>query len=451
MVERSRLVSLVTSGFPCIAFLRVARWKTIGRCLKSGNAIDNSMLTFKHYRYFEHSPREYGSFGSRPRRSAGRKPLAESEKDEWNRQREDEIFGSLLDTFSPPSALPQSNQPQPGALVRKSSSGSMNSGRKPIPFSQSQQQDRDALPFTLSQQGSQPASDTTQSTTIPSVPKEPTEVILRGFPTDSQWRALEFFDSAAGTILEDYVREPPGKLYSFGTGISGPGRPLTRAEKEKVNVYRGGEHWIKVTFESRAQAEQAIELSPREVDNFWVIAELYRGLQIAPEEDSVYFISKWPEGPPLRRQNSASQEDAIAAPTTVAPSPPPTSYLKAIRTINRFTADPTGSIRGHTTQSEMSPERAVQARRRREMLQAKQPIVLPDEQLYLPQPSQWSVYWRSSWLGKMVQGHDLYNGDAPIQQDNTFDWASATMYWRACMYLDLWIPWCNILGLKAGR
>lgn len=118
--------------------------------------------------------------------------------------------------------------------------------------------------------------------------KEPTEVILRGFNSSQQYAAIREYERIAGRICEDYPRDPPIEQRKYKVDSGDPAslrlKPLTSEEKAKVYKFAGGNHWIKVTFESAETAEAAIECSPQKILGHLVFAELYRGIPPIDEE-----------------------------------------------------------------------------------------------------------------------------------------------------------------------
>ncbi|KAI1116588.1 hypothetical protein F5Y14DRAFT_405874 [Nemania sp. NC0429] len=117
-----------------------------------------------------------------------------------------------------------------------------------------------------------------------SVPhREPVEMILRGYGSPSQqYAAINHYEQLAGRICEDYPREPPAEARRYKSDLRDPAltrrQPLTRAEREKVNKVAGGEHWIKITFESQEAASAALFASPQKILSHLVYAEPYRSL-----------------------------------------------------------------------------------------------------------------------------------------------------------------------------
>ncbi|KAK5076644.1 hypothetical protein LTR51_002327 [Lithohypha guttulata] len=123
-------------------------------------------------------------------------------------------------------------------------------------------------------------------TDVDAVPIEsvPTECLLYGYAGKmSEWKVLSKFERAVapGIICEDYAREDPN-LFQNSNSPMGFNRSsivvhknLSREALEKARVYRGGNHWIKVTFDSYEAAERACFYSPLEIDGCAVHCEMW--------------------------------------------------------------------------------------------------------------------------------------------------------------------------------
>lgn len=135
---------------------------------------------------------------------------------------------------------------------------------------------------------SQNDGSTTAHHPLPSTIKEPTEVMLSGYSPSTQWAAISFYENVScGMICEDYEREPPSEQRKFPNRFNSASnirpRSLTKAESALARKYRGGNCWIKVTFDSAEAAERAIYNSPHLLQGYWVYAQLFHG--VGPEAD----------------------------------------------------------------------------------------------------------------------------------------------------------------------
>jgi hypothetical protein len=82
-------------------------------------------------------------------------------------------------------------------------------------------------------------------------------------------------------ICEDYPRQDPNLFLSSNSPLAYSRasiivhRNLSQAALKKSRVYKGGNHWIKVTFDSYPAAERACFYSPVEIDGHLVHCELW--------------------------------------------------------------------------------------------------------------------------------------------------------------------------------
>lgn len=159
----------------------------------------------------------------------------------------------------------------------------------------------------------------------------PTEVILRGYRSVSQqWAAINHYEQLAGRICEDYPRDPPAENRRYKSELRDPlyarRRPLTADERALVNKADGGEHWVKVTFESAEAAEAAITASPQALLGHLVFAEPYDGIPPARDEavpDNTAFINNGITPAIAPRRGSSGQQPR----SRVTMANPYTSYL----------------------------------------------------------------------------------------------------------------------------
>ncbi|KAF2237780.1 hypothetical protein EV356DRAFT_564399 [Viridothelium virens] len=141
------------------------------------------------------------------------------------------------------------------------------------------------------------------------VAKEPTEVILYGFGAEQQWAAIAFYERASqGIVYEDYDRMgPTGRFdHTFANSASRAASlsRLSQAALRKKNTYVGGEHWIKVTFDSPESADNACRTSPHKVCGYMVYAERFRG--VGPDQDVSIFAT--PNGEVMGTQSPPNSQ-----------------------------------------------------------------------------------------------------------------------------------------------
>lgn len=304
-----------------------------------------------------------------------------------------------------------------------------------------------------------PAADTADS--------EPTEVLLYGFGQDLQWAAIDFYERASnGYVLEDYDRQPPGQRYDVSRtmGRAQAQRSLSRAAMRKKNKFAGGEHWIKVTFESRQAAELAIARSPHTIRGCLVYAEPYQGR--GPQKDEPVLATQ--AGAQITSeqlprtfstttnavQGSPDGSSTVSSATATAPTTigqPLRSPLGAemqdsptasSSTLNNGLAarPPTFSLAQQQTSGfQAAPANVAQPRRLRidGAIPAK---VLPAELALAPKQPKAS--W-TSWIG----ASEIIGSAVPRKEDGTFDWDRASLYWRLFAWLD-WVLGTDLCGLK---
>ncbi|ETN40063.1 uncharacterized protein HMPREF1541_04338 [Cyphellophora europaea CBS 101466] len=133
-------------------------------------------------------------------------------------------------------------------------------------------------------------TDTTPAPSDTSRPAEPeaipTECLLYGYADKSvEWKVLSKFERivAPSIICEDYPRDDPNLFLSTSSpmGYSRAAvvvhRNLSKEALKKSHIYKGGKHWIKVTFDSYPAAERACFYSPIDIDGYEVHCEMWSG------------------------------------------------------------------------------------------------------------------------------------------------------------------------------
>ena len=279
--------------------------------------------------------------------------------------------------------------------------------------------------------------------------KEPTEILIYGFGEELQWAALEYYENVSnGVILEDYERQPPGHRQDMARANlrMAAQRNHSKASLRRKNTFHGGNHWIKVTFDSPEGADLACSRSPHLVRGHLVYAEPYRG--IGPSKDAPIFASsagaqitedtlpKTFAKDPVH-ESPASSETLSSATVGGAqkPSQPPPR-------LNLF-AQPTREA-SSTTAFELQPTSSnTQLQPRPPRIQATRAVLLPAEQALLPK--QTSQSW-ASWIG----GNEIFGSTLPRRVDGTFDYDRANVYWRLIYLLDSIFGW-DLCGLKADE
>jgi hypothetical protein len=288
---------------------------------------------------------------------------------------------------------------------------------------------------------------------------EATEVMLYGFGEELQWAALDHYERVSGgIILEDYERQPPGQRYDVARSLSRATsqRSLSRAALKKKNTFKGGLHWIKVTFDSREAAELACARSPHVVRGHLVYAEPYLGR--GPGKDEAIIASQagaqitdpvLPTSfstntllPPQQGSPSGSSTTASSATAATVRQPPPRQPLPQSQSTPTLPSSSHSPSSSTTVQAPQPRQVATPGTiRRRRISGVKVATVLPVDAALMPKPPKQS--W-STWLG----AGEVIGSTVPKKEDGSFDYDAAGWYWRAWWWVDwaLGTDWC---GLKA--
>lgn len=289
------------------------------------------------------------------------------------------------------------------------------------------------------------------------VTSTPVELILRGYRSyTQQYAAISHYESLAGAILEDYPREPPASQRRYKSELRDPAftrrRNLTADERAMVNRADGGDHWVKVTFESREAAEAATFASPQRILGHLVYAEPYRGVPPAKDE-ACPDIEVAPE-----HSRSQSMPAAVPIANTRKNFSGPTSFNSRLLDLSpphsqtsSLTMD-TGTISNShassatitepfpppqaTTSSiepmEIRDEDSVFCRR---IPTARRAMILPAEQALLPQQTMMQRVINAipfvKWFGGSMIGNEV-----PRTETGEFDWSKASLYWKLIWWLD---------------
>ncbi|ORY60539.1 uncharacterized protein BCR38DRAFT_487599 [Pseudomassariella vexata] len=326
------------------------------------------------------------------------------------------------------------------------------------------------------------ADDGASASQAPRFVQEPTEVILRGYRSASQqYAAINHYEQLAGRICEDYPRDPPSGQRRYKSELRDPAftrrHPLTPQERAKVNQIDGGEHWIKVTFESADAADAAIFASPQKILGHLVYAEPYRGMP--PKEDAavaemlgeVGMMQDAQPNPRAQSQRHSRQKPSTSSfqpkeKGTVIPSDwstplisggskadlgfngsPPESQTstQTIDSATMSSSTGTASTATVTGSQILRPIIAPEGRAESELdstycrriPQARRVKLKPAEQALLPQPGVVSRIISRIPLIKWFGGSMIGN-EVPRTENGEFDFTKASLYWQLMFYLDYW-------------
>jgi hypothetical protein len=311
--------------------------------------------------------------------------------------------------------------------------------------------------------GSTPLSSTDGNgdTSKPYVHKEPTEVILRGFKSTHQYAAIREYERIAGRICEDYPRDPPIEQRKYKSDLRDPAvlrkMAMSPEERAKALRYAGGEHWIKITFESAEAAEIAVENSPQTILGHLVSAELYRG--VPPTSDAEVPANatteqRTPRADRFTRSAAGTLTRSHTTPTVsrAAESQSPPGSNSSSHTLDSATLS-TATASSATITTPYAPRNQnqnidadenspVYCRR---IPTAKKIKLLPAEQALLPQQSYSQRLLAKiplvSWLSSDIIGNQI-----PKTESGEFDWAKASLYWKFIWWVDGITGWFDVAG-----
>lgn len=285
--------------------------------------------------------------------------------------------------------------------------------------------------------------------------KEPKEVILYGFGTDVQWAAIDHYEKVSnGLIYEEYDRDPFNQKfsYAFASQRASNRQFLSKDAILKINQYIGGNHWIKVTFDSAEAAERACHYSPKILQGYTVFAEPYRGTgptggdrEIRAALGSITSLTASP-GTVFSTTTGESQSSMTVSSATATASVPASLNRPTQSTLTRASgAFPTSisapqlqpqtlaSITSTSTTTALNPT-SRRATLRLKGANVKPAVFLPQEKAFLPVAPRWQQTLGAlpiiGWL--VGSGQD----QVPRKEDGSFDLQNASLYWRAWYAVD---------------
>ena len=327
--------------------------------------------------------------------------------------------------------------------------------------------------------------------------KEPVQVVLYGFSPATQWAAISFYERASGgMICEDYDRHPPPEARRIPTTFSSPGlgprRALTTAERKLSMAYKGGNSWIKVTFDSADAADRAWQSSPHLIQGHWVYAELYTG-GIIPNNDQPIPLSSSDRlgdmttsarpthvpthkntqslGPAFSRNTAPQQSQTNATlprsftsnltpqqsrsqrPETDSESPSTASSATATNATN---GQPNSTLRQRGSamtggediwsNGTATPQQQPNIQYMTHFPDIPRTILRPASEAFLPLPT------RSERIQQFLESRGWMPGDiighaVPRTETGEFDYANASFYWRFFHWFDTTFG-TDICGLK---
>ncbi|KAI5467881.1 hypothetical protein BGZ63DRAFT_345156 [Mariannaea sp. PMI_226] len=358
------------------------------------------------------SAAESGSFGKSTRRSRSRPGTPARNRENPTLAAADKLFGDWIN-----------NQAPPAATVQRKSSGMLQDEPAPV----------------------RPKASS------------PIELILRGYRSSTQqYAAISHYESLAGTILEDYPREPPASQRRYKSELRDPAftrrRTLNPEERALVNRADGGEHWVKVTFEASDAADAAIFASPQRILGHLVYAEPYHGHP--PVKDEAY-----PDVDTIAGEHTRSNSMPATTSGRRNGNNMPTSFSSRLLDLSpsnsqtsSLTMDTATISNSHTssvTATDITPTTPRAATTSIEPIEiddkdsvfcrriptARRATILPAEQALLPQQSVMQRLVNAipfvKWFGGSMIGNQV-----PRTETGEFDWNRASLYWKLIWWLD---------------
>lgn len=297
-----------------------------------------------------------------------------------------------------------------------------------------------------------PLSATSASSTKSRIVNVPTEVILRGYRNNKQqYAAISHYENIAGRICEDYPREPPAEMRRYKSDLRDPAltrsQNMTPEERAKVNRADGGEHWVKVTFESAHAAEKAQYASPQRILGHMVFAEPYRNVPPARDEPIPEIRddeNEWGVPLGLHRMAGSRAPVAFAAQNIRMNNGIPdwgsvTVDTATVGTNDSEIAGPIGSgtfpTGGDSTSIEISGMQKKDGEFTRRIPTARRVQLLPAEQALMPQQSYVQRMLNNIPFIKWFTGNMIGN-EVPRTDTGDFDWNRASLYWKFIWWLD---------------
>ncbi|KAJ6446960.1 Nup53p-like protein [Purpureocillium lavendulum] len=377
-----------------------------------------------------------GSFGKSTRRSRSRTgtPARGGPRENPTLAAADKLFGDWV-----------SNQASTAATSSSTAQRKSSGGQQPSQQSQPNQ-DEDASNAAAS--GAQRV-----------VKSHPVEMILRGYRSSTQqYAAIAHYEALAGTVLEDYPRDPPPSQRRYKSELRDPAftrrRVLSAEERSMVNRADGGEHWVKVTFDSAEAGAAAAYASPQRVLGHLVYAEPYRGIppardEACPDVDGLEFEHERAQSMPAiatpRRKSAVGNGMPTMFKSRLLDLSPPDSRTSS-QTMDTATMSPSHTSSATVTDNVTYPNLPLSTSSEPVQMDqdsifcqriptARRARLLPAEQALLPQQSFVQRLAGAVPLLKWFSGTMIGN-EVPRSETGDFDWGRASLYWKIIWWLD---------------
>lgn len=265
--------------------------------------------------------------------------------------------------------------------------------------------------------------------------KEPTEVVLYGYAQGDQWAAIDHYEKVSnGRICEDYERNPPIELRKYPASFSGSNvrsAPFTQAARTLACQYRGGDCWIKVTFESAEAADRAINNSPHCIQGHWVYAQAFHGA--GPEFDQ-----------PIQSRQADGQQPADLPSTSSSTASSATATAPVLR--NRTGAKAATNQPRDDDGDAAAPKPPPNPFFFTHFPTIPKTVLRPAHEAFLPHPTWFERQINRLCANGWLPG-DMIGNVIPLTDNGDFDWANASLYWRFFYWIDSKLG-TNICAMK---
>ncbi|KMU88477.1 hypothetical protein CIHG_06277 [Coccidioides immitis H538.4] len=238
-------------------------------------------------------------------------------------------------------------------------------------------------------------------------------------------------------------------------------RNLSAEANKKAKRYAGGEHWIKVTFDSFTSADRACFFSPQEIDGYTVHCELYHGH--GPNDDVA-----------LAKGDLEPRQESLPKPYTLPPSATnnllqggdidSTVFPRSFESVSfRRDSQPFGDTTSQLSTTTASSATATAIASENDAVRQRAPqksqsefmthiptvrraVLRPVSEALPPQPSVGERIIRSIPILSWFSGDIV--GDGPVlKEDGSFDHEKSNLYWRFWYMVDV-VLGTDLCGLK---
>lgn len=288
--------------------------------------------------------------------------------------------------------------------------------------------------------------------------------MLYGFGEGQQWAAISKFEEiSGGLIYEEYERQPSDPRYGTSFSASRPAdmSKLSSLQIAKINEYVGGDHWVKVTFDSAEAADRAMHWAPHTIMGYEVHMEEYRGVNPRSGDNPLpagslsltaspnTMSSATMHGDASQSSATASSATATASITTLRRSSRPRLGLGGWEDTFDHDGAPAQTSQTAVQLAQASQDRAIAQTTSSELRQSKLRLKttnnfrvkagrFQDGVVFLPTRPKWQeTLGHFPLIGWVVgSGNGLIGDQVPRDADGKFDHKNASLYWRTWYMVD---------------